>query len=187
MNLNSEQPAPDNQPDLDWLAFCYIAGELSDEQRGQFESRLEHDLDAQQAVVDAMTQSQLIDAAVRASLNEASPSRESTTPILPVDPTSPSHGRIPRFLFAAAASLMLIVVGWGWYTHQPMGGSTAEISVDEESLADAWANTDTNISEVDWDDAFDDDPFENAPDDGESGDWMYVALTDLESSMEGAE
>ncbi len=40
---------------LDWLAFCYVAGELSAQQAAEFEQRLAEDLDAQVAVADAVS------------------------------------------------------------------------------------------------------------------------------------
>ena len=40
--------------ELDWLAFCYVAGELTAEQTLQFEQRIAEDLEAQVAVADAV-------------------------------------------------------------------------------------------------------------------------------------
>lgn len=41
--------------ELHWLAFCYVAGELTAEQSAQFEQRLAEDLEAQVAVADAVS------------------------------------------------------------------------------------------------------------------------------------
>lgn len=49
---------------LDWLAFCYIADELNEEQRNAFELRLAEDQQVRDAVVQAMEQSQLLFAAL---------------------------------------------------------------------------------------------------------------------------
>ena len=62
---NSDQPNPDNEPefkpnDLHWLAFCYIADELAPSERTVFEARLENDELAQQAVVEAVQQAQVL-------------------------------------------------------------------------------------------------------------------------------
>ncbi len=42
------------ESDVDWLAFCYVADELPQQQRSEFEARLADDLEAQEAVARAM-------------------------------------------------------------------------------------------------------------------------------------
>ena len=50
--------------DLQWLAFCYVADELDHDQRSAFESRLEIDQTARDAVASAVRHSQTIHAAI---------------------------------------------------------------------------------------------------------------------------
>ena len=59
-NSNSVNPV-DSNPDifgesnrLDWLAFCYVADELTDAQRVDFETQLSSDIDAQEALANAV-------------------------------------------------------------------------------------------------------------------------------------
>ena len=59
-NSNSENTV-DSNPDifgesnrLDWLAFCYVADELTDAQRVDFETQLSSDIDAQEALANAV-------------------------------------------------------------------------------------------------------------------------------------
>ena len=56
--------------ELHWLAFCYVAGELSVEQTAQFEQRLADDLEAQVAVADAVSLYESIYASIETSQND---------------------------------------------------------------------------------------------------------------------
>ena len=54
-NLNSANPDIFEESDrLDWLAFCYVADELTDAQRVDFETQLSSDIDAQEALANAV-------------------------------------------------------------------------------------------------------------------------------------
>ena len=46
--------ADPSESNLDWLAFCYLAEELSVEDRMAFESQLEHDQLAREALARAV-------------------------------------------------------------------------------------------------------------------------------------
>ena len=46
--------------DLDWRAFCYVAGELSDDEAASFEQCLETDQQAREAVAQAVKLTQAV-------------------------------------------------------------------------------------------------------------------------------
>lgn len=184
MNQRPEnQDTEESKHELDWIAFCYIAGELSDAEAADFENQLEDDVATQQAVVRAMDQARVMDVAF------STPATAPASIAPAVDHIGSTSTPIPRFLFVAAASLMLIVMGWGWYANNPAPESTVDVAAESEQLADAWEYTDVAISEAVWVDEFDDSEEDESASasDEESDDWMYVALTDLESSLEAAE
>ena len=180
MNRDWEKPESLNNQDLDWLAFCYIANELDESARAEFQVRLENDELAQQAVVDAVQQSQLI-----------------YSSLLPLETHEPvnlasSAADRPRksyrrsgILFTSAAALAMVVAGWGWYASQDRSGAIA--NNDSDQLANAWVETLVAMNENDLEINLDEEtqPIEVAYD--LSDDWMLVALTDLEGSDEGAE
>ena len=197
MNRNLRKSENADNQDLDWLAFCYISDEMSESDRESFESRLESDSLAQQALVDAVEQTQLI----YASRLETEAGQ--TVQLASVEAkTNPSWSKRPGVLFTAAAAMLLIVIGWSLSGDtSPSDDSEIANTVSnttttlESNLAVAWADTlvekDSllvdNIEEEFLDD-FDQyslaGPVEEMD---ESEDWMFVALTDMEDSSEDLE
>ena len=187
MNRDLRKPDSDGNPNLEWIAFCYIADEMTASEKSAFEMRLENDEQAQQAVVAAMEQSQTIFAALE----------DSATAIPPImaNPTLATTGagrQIPGFLFAVAAALILMVAGWSWYANQDTTETIAESLIietnsDSEQLADAWIQTLVAFDDNDWNEVIEEEPLDPDVDDEASGDWMFVALTDMEATVEGAE
>jgi hypothetical protein len=187
MNRNLRKSDSDCHPDLEWIAFCYIADEMTASEKSDFETRLENDERAQQAVVAAMQQTQ----AIYAALSETT---LVPTPIVTNSSlaTSATGLQIPGILFAAAAALMLMVAGWSWYANQdtiePISESIfIETNSDSEQLADAWIQTLVAFDDNDWNEEIEEEPLDADLDEESSEDWMFVALTDMEASMEGAE
>ena len=125
---------------LQWLAFCYVADELTTSQRANFEIRLSTDLQAQEALASAVELGGeiyrsyesddgtiLLDRAVRNSAT---------------DQSSP----LSRILIIAAAVSVMAVVGYGLvqnsdqstaHNNSPDQLSTAQLSI----LADDWIDS----------------------------------------------
>ena len=175
--------------DLEWLAFCYAANELSDLEAAEFELRLESDQAARDAVVNAVEQGQLIFAAIESSPTTIGNSNEHATILSPAkksvnEESAGSSSRRASVLFATAAALLLMVGGWAWMNFE----TSAPIANDSENLADVWGDTlvarsqdfnsaeslileDTELVATD------------ASLDADSEDWMFVALTEMENSI----
>ena len=177
---DSRKPHAQNDQELDWLAFCYLANELDDTERIRFESLLENDATAQQAVVEAMEQTQLI----YASLDQAPvPIVQRVSLAAPVAITY--RRKLTRVLLASVAALLLIVTGWDWYAGQH---NAPIVDGDSDGLASAWVETLVAMNDDSFDGLFEEEV--TADDFGTdylSDDWMFVALTDLEDSTEGAD
>jgi hypothetical protein len=182
MNCNLRNLDGDGDQDLEWIAFCYIADELTEAEKTEFEIRLENDDLAQQAVVTAMEQSQTIYAALGQNVKTRQP--------VMVESAAPDSARnpIPGLLIATAAALVLMVAGWAWFANQEFSGTVATTpNNDSEQLADAWVYTLVALNDNEWDEIVDDEPELQDSDEESTEDWMFVALTDMEASLEGAE
>lgn len=185
--------------DLDWKAFLYISDELETDERESFESLLESDEAAQQALVAAVQQTQLIYSS--ATLHSDSPTSKVIKQQVPLLPVRPPLKR-PSVLFAAAAAMLLLVGAWSILG--PSSATTPEIAAtaDVPDLAEAWADTlvekgeplDLPLDVIS--DEYDEFGFENdlaydatadSTGENEVEDWMFVALTGLEpeESLEG--
>ncbi|MFK7768876.1 MAG: hypothetical protein AB8B55_16770 [Mariniblastus sp.] len=181
--------------DLQWLAFCYIAEELSEPETAQFEARLETDQAAREAVSNAVAQGQLVFAAIESdgsSLSEQSTAEKKQ--IADASNGLRSNTRRSAVLFAAAAALLMMVGGWAWMNFQP----TSPIASDTEGLAEVWVDTLVAMSDDSTSPEgllMDESEFElenslvaNSVNEDfvvetDSEDWMYVALTDMENSL----
>ena len=104
--MNSDARARETA-DLDWLAFQYIAGELTDEQTRAFEGRLASDQEACEAVAAAVELSEIT------ALVEKCPAYRVTakpTPHVPVTASSPlSWARSLAWMGCGAVACLLVV------------------------------------------------------------------------------
>ena len=160
MTDQPQTPADDER--LFQQAFAYLANELNDDEASSFESRLETDESAQQALVSAMSLAQSIDAAfattpARSSL---SPGSSATDYGLPSSRTW-KQAVAPLAVFALAATLLgvalfFVVIGT---QRQPVADSKSTNSITDEfrnqtgvsrAVAHAWFAT---VDEWEWDDA----------------------------------
>jgi len=128
---------------LQWLAFCYVADELTASQRTDFESRLSTDLKAQEALASAVKLSRGIYASYQrptepttdAPLLERGGSRNTST-----DRSS----SLPRVLLLAAAILVMALIGYGLVnegTNQNIAVHNSSVSPSSSQfsiLADEW-------------------------------------------------
>lgn len=181
-NNNDEMRDPsDPSQDLDWLAFCYIADELDADAKAEFEKRLESDVAACEAVASAVQLSSLVDGACK--------NPEPVVLSSAGNETYQSDGFrfAPSLVFAASILLCLFAAGWVW-----TNGSTG--NNDSFEIASTWAES---LTDEGFDLLQDDGSNEmlivetsialnsldalNASDDlGSDGDWMLVALAEME-------
>ena len=165
---------PEFTNDLDWMAFCYVADELSGDQLAQFESRLENDQAAREAVAEAVKISTAVFECDAAST--PIPTREVSA--------STSTSRASQWVLVIAAALLVGVGLAAWIANSNSGPTEIVAELNDEDLAIAWADT---IQEVDINDSADEflDEFqlassESGSDEGDEAEWMYVAFTELE-------
>ena len=162
--------------DLDWMAFCYVADELSGLQLAEFESRLETDQEAREAVAQAMALATDIyrsdQPAVRSVANRNS------------GVASDTHRKILGW--SSAAVLLVGISLFAWYLIDSSGNEVADDAVGSaQKLAEVWVNgleDDVAITLVDFSpDSIDEFEFQSDSD-SEGDDWMLIALNELESA-----
>lgn len=200
MNRDSRQPEPDASPSLAWLAFCYIADEMTATEKSKFEFRLKDDEQAQQAVVDAVQQTQWIAASQIAASQSSQPQPTTASPTtvgLPSQPSAAPTRSLARagLLVAIAASLLFVVIRWNG---QPSLDSPSPSAVDQvaaneiagetqsEDLAIAWADTLVALDDDEFVDVIEEETALYATED-EIENWMFAALVDQSDAMEGVE
>jgi hypothetical protein len=159
----------DNINDLDWLAFCYAAGELTADDAEQFEARLADDQAAREALARAVELTQTVAAAETQMGDLVTPARQQYD----------WSRRISWMAVGGVASLLAAllwsaVAGLTW--HKPNSGSRSQ-------LAMAWNQTRSDFAEVReaalWSAAgdFEDDGADLAADDvPEAPSWMTAAV-----------
>jgi hypothetical protein len=176
--------------DLDWLAFRYVAAELSGPQLRQFEQRLEHDQAAREAVGRVVE----VTCAVRALDEETAPRiKPRRQPAWPLR-------RGVRWLAALAAGVALGLLVWGPSHREPgglrEGGLTNAPPLGE--LAVVWSTARTDWSPGLEQDGWGESPLEiagerrlevagDAPAIVDMPDWMIVALVARESDPQAAD
>lgn len=178
--MNRENQISPDQEELNWLAFCYIAEELDEPARTNFENRLEHDQAAREAVANAMAQAQFIWEACDQS---------SASPRTKFNPQPVAHNNKLGLFVGIAAALALMVGGFMWMANSDNGVNSITDAQDQESQV-ALAFGEVIAEDNDAANEFVSEPYYqevNFVDSDEEDDWLYVALTDLEDSYEGVE
>ena len=183
----SNSPQPDKRSagefsnDLDWMAFCYIADELSGEELAQFEARLASDQAARDAVEQAMRISTAIyecklptsEPAVR-TVQAAAHSADSSR-------SASSSRTVAQWIVGLAAALLVGVGLAAWMANSNQSKSGDIAMTQDEELAIAWADT---LQEVELSvvvDEFQDEfQFASLEGSGDEDDWMFVAFTQME-------
>jgi anti-sigma factor RsiW len=128
-----------NPQDLDWLAFCYAAGELNSTESEQFEARLADDQAAREALARAVELCQTVTAAETHRSNYLAPAARIQTNW---------NQRLSWMAVGGLASLLLAllwtgVVGPTWQTAQRNFHAFSQ-----QNLASAWTETRTEIANV---------------------------------------
>lgn len=173
-NNNQPKPALPNQDshDLNWLAFCYIANELDQTEREEFETRLLECETAREAVVDAVRDSQILYSSL---LEDPQPIAAQVN--LASEKSNPKHRWIATFV-ASAAAVLLAVNSWSFIfpPNRPI------VATESDGLAAAWVETLITMSDEELDEFINEEvPQPEVATDG-LDDWMFVALSDADSS-----
>jgi hypothetical protein len=123
---------------LRWLAFCYVADELTTSQRADFESRLSTELEAQEALASVVELGSEIYRSYDSADGPELLERAVATTSLADRSTT-----LPRLLLMAAAVLVMSVIGYGLV--QSGDQSTAHISRQGQT-----SNSQLSILADDW-------------------------------------
>lgn len=168
---------PNDGPDqLDWLAFCYAAGELASAEAEQFEARLAGDQAAREALARAVELTQTVVAA------------ESQTDSLVVPARRHVAGWAARLSWMAIGGLASVVIAflWSGALQQSTGPTEKQLA-----LAAAWTQARAGIAQAKEDEqwlptswslaeadeellAVNDASFESLP--GETPSWLTAAV-----------
>jgi len=128
---------------LQWLAFCYVADELTTSQRADFESRLATDLEAQEALASVVDLSCNVH---RNYLLQTEPASASTLlrAGLKDSISSDQSSTWSRMLLMAAAILVLASIGYVLFPNSNQGTAhnyRHQQSTDSDFSADDWINS----------------------------------------------
>lgn len=188
MRIVNNENSKEIEVDLDWLAFQYIANELTEDQVVEFESELASELPSgdlyREAVVRAMEQARLIHASLD---GDAIPSDQKVgrTVAASQKPIARKGEWKSRIVFAASVVLALLAGGWAMTVYN--GESSADSN---DALADVWANAFNGFDsfEETVDDplaefvSYDDSDILEMDYESEDTSWIFAALTDLDET-----
>lgn len=122
--------------DLDWLAFCYVADELDADQRHAFETRLENEQLARDAVANVVAETRRLDVALQTA---ASGNVAESKAGYQVESRSkaPSGSGISwqRALVLVTSTAALLVFVWIWNADSMNGNQP-----DNDDVAEVWSN-----------------------------------------------
>lgn len=143
--MSETTPQNASGADLDWVAFCYIAGELSDEDRTLFEVRLENDLTACEAVSRAV---QLADTTCMALADSPlatdsprSGGEESTAPSKALD-----LSRRARSIGVAALIASVLILVLSVLQYQSDSVAVNETVQDADAIVGLWTSTQSVVT-----------------------------------------
>lgn len=203
---NPEEHILEERGGIEWSAFLYIADELPDEERDEFERQLLEDQGSREAVAGSVEVAQAIHAAF--STNDAEHGRGTVSAVR-------NRRAAPHYLGIGAAvvglaALVLIVLNA--YLEPPSdvtesiaknGPSvpSAHADIPDEKLARTWFAMKQELSAVDEDDAgtegemngdsvFESDDMEDEATELSAPDWLLVAVstaTEAEQDSSGGE
>ena len=119
--MRPNKPTDTLPADLEWLAFCYIADELDETAREQFESRLATDQVARECVAEAMEHTQLMYVALAAPNPSAAGLVRGKTFVPELESRSrKSAAGFSFWVFSVAAACVLLALGWLAFGRKPL-------------------------------------------------------------------
>lgn len=131
--------------ELDWLAFCYVAGELTAEQTVQFEQRIADDLEAQIAVADAVALTSSTYASIE-TIQKAKVSLDRGQRGQRGRSSEADRSSAWRWVAVAAAGVVAIVSAWQLL---PNSVPKHDVAVTSSDLDEQVTNSAIEINEVD--------------------------------------
>lgn len=141
--MNELHPPENNGPfadDLDWTAFCYVAGELSADEAARFEDRLAGDQAAREAVARAVEVASAALQVAEQRMAVAALSSADVPAAAPADSHLPPRSRPRSVRLAAwgslAAAAAITVVVWRLLPGQISQPTELARAVDPEALSE---------------------------------------------------
>ncbi len=128
-----------DKQDLDWLAFCYAAGELENTQCEQFEARLADDQAAREALARAVELCQTVTAAETHRADYVTPAAQVRTGW---------NQRLSWMAVGGLASLLLAMLWTGVVGPTWQAANRNFHAFSQQNLASAWTETRTEIANV---------------------------------------
>ena len=124
--------------ELDWLAFCFVTGELSGDERSSFECRLSEDQSAREAVARAVELMQAISLAQ---------THEDAQPVLVTNGrrTTTWPRRLAWMSVGASAALVLVAA---WLQFDAIARLFSPPPVDRQELAEVWSRTRETVRDI---------------------------------------
>ena len=163
-----------NRNDLDWLAFCYVTGELSADDTTAFEERLATDEAACESVARAMELNLAVAAAFadETHAESATGSHAVEVTLIPrrderAMPSRWTGTALTLIAAAAIAAMMLVAIGSSLTSHKVAKRDGTD------RLVAVWAQGEANRNQIDDDN----DSLDADDDDLDPPDWMLAAVT----------
>jgi hypothetical protein len=177
----------ESQTELDWLAFRYVADELSSAQRDEFELRLATDQPAREAVAAAV---QLLDSVHQAEVVATAETAKASRPVLHQSATAlHSSGRrggawVVATAVALVAAVLLAPRAW-------LGSSSDELARqgaqrERQELATLWTESSAEATD-NWSDDSNDEAAADGDDEALVPGWLLAALSDQHAGNDDRE
>jgi len=160
--------------ELDWLAFCYAAGELTEPEATAFELQLADDQAAREALARAVELTQVVATA------------ESLEPVVALHSQSSSLTKRLAWMAIGSAASLLVALLWSGAGSWFSGKSIA--AADQSRLADAWSQMRQELADSDsdlWYPKPNDDQPESLADPGDVDPLNSVAPSWMTAAVEG--
>lgn len=136
-----------DRDELDWLAFRYIAGELSEPEAAEFEERLALDQDAREAVARSVELTSTLATSLDASAKSEAGSLTSRNSKVVASRSSLSRARWGLLASTAALALLTTIVWWPSSSRDDLAVTDAETH-DAEQLVAMWSDKEFPAVEV---------------------------------------
>jgi hypothetical protein len=177
-----------SQTELDWLAFRYVADELSSDERDEFELRLATDQSAREAVAAAV---ELLANVHRAEVTVLAETAAVSHPVVcPADRTAlrTSGRRGGAWVVATAVALVaaVLLAPEAWFGLSPEELARRGAQRDRQELATLWTESSAEANDS-WSEDSSDEAASEDDDDALVPGWMLAALSDQHARNDDGE
>ena len=178
----------ESQTELDWLAFRYVADELSSAERDEFELRLATDQTAREAVAAAV---ELLANVHRAEVTLLAETAAVSSPVLhqagrSVPRTSGRRGGAWVVATAVALVAAVLLTPQAWFGSSPEESAGRGAQRERQELATLWTESSAEPNDS-WSEESNDDAAGEDDDDALVPGWMLAALSDQHAGNEDGE